>query len=45
MQREVQVGELREYGIDQPTFLCHFLPGPGWKPVSPLFEAGGHTGP
>jgi hypothetical protein len=39
MRGEVRVGELREYGIDQPTFLCHFLPGPGWGPVSPLFEA------
>ncbi|MFJ8107096.1 hypothetical protein [Streptomyces sp. NPDC096132] len=39
MQGEVRVGELREQGIDQPTILCHFLPGPGWEPVSALFEA------
>jgi len=25
--------------IDQPTFLCHFVPGPGWEMVSALFEA------
>ncbi|WP_326652209.1 MULTISPECIES: hypothetical protein [unclassified Streptomyces] len=39
MQGEVQVGELREYGVDQPTFLCHFVPGPGWEAVQGLFEA------
>ncbi|MEV7342829.1 hypothetical protein [Streptomyces sp. NPDC093544] len=39
MQGEVRVGELREYGVDQPTFLCHFAPGPGWDGVSGLFEA------
>ncbi|WP_030177134.1 hypothetical protein [Streptomyces sp. NRRL S-813] len=39
MRGDVRVGELREYGIDQPTVLCHFLPGPGWEPVSSLFEA------
>lgn len=39
MQGEVRVGGLREYGTDQPTILCHFSPGPGWEPVSPLFEA------
>lgn len=39
MRGDVRVGELREYGIDQPTFLCHFVPGPGWEGVSALFEA------
>ena len=39
MQGEVRVGELPEYGTDQPTVLCHFSPGPGWEPVRPLFEA------
>jgi hypothetical protein len=39
MQGDVRVGELCEYGTDQPTVLCHFSPGPGWEPVSPLFEA------
>lgn len=39
MQAEVRVGELHEYAIDQPTVLCYFLPGPGWEPVRPLFEA------
>lgn len=39
MHGDVRVGELREYGIDQPTFLCHFVPGPGWEGVSALFEA------
>lgn len=39
MQGDVRVGELREYEIDQPTFLCHFVSGPGWETLSALFEA------
>jgi hypothetical protein len=39
MRGDVRVGELREYEVDQPTFLCHSVPGPGWETVRPLFEA------
>ncbi|MGW1065922.1 hypothetical protein ACWD4F_15575 [Streptomyces aureus] len=39
MRGDVRVGELRQYGVDQPTFLCHFVPGPGWEAVRELFEA------
>ncbi|MER6287210.1 hypothetical protein [Streptomyces sviceus] len=39
MQGAVRVGELHEYGTDQPTILCHFSPGPGWELVSLLFDA------
>ena len=39
MQGESRVGELREYAVDQPFFLCHFVPGPAWAEVRPLFEA------
>ncbi|WP_426361896.1 hypothetical protein [Streptomyces sp. E-08] len=36
---DVLVGELREYGCDQPCFLARFTPGPGWEGVRALFEA------
>jgi hypothetical protein len=39
LQGDVRVGKLREYEIDQPTFLCHFMPRPGWEAVSALFGA------
>jgi hypothetical protein len=39
MQGDVLVGELSEYGCDQPFFLARFTPGPGWESVRPLFEA------
>jgi hypothetical protein len=39
MRGDVRVGELREHEVDQPTFLCHFVPGPGWETARPLFEA------
>ncbi|WP_369250995.1 hypothetical protein [Streptomyces sp. R41] len=39
MQGDVLIGELRQYGFDQPTYLCHFVPGPGWEAVKGLFEA------
>ncbi|MFE2179489.1 hypothetical protein [Streptomyces sp. NPDC059455] len=39
MQGESAVGELRQYGVDQPVFLCHFTPGPGWETVRAQFEA------
>ncbi|WP_043679843.1 hypothetical protein [Streptomyces xylophagus] len=39
MHGDIRPGELREYEIDQPMFLCHFVPGPGWESVRALFEA------
>ncbi|MFF7296945.1 hypothetical protein [Streptomyces sp. NPDC008265] len=36
---DVLVGELAEYGCDQPFFLANFTPGPGWESVRGLFEA------
>ncbi|AJZ83559.1 hypothetical protein ACFV27_31305 [Streptomyces antimycoticus] len=39
MQGEAAVGELRQYGVDQPVFLCHFTPGPAWEAVRAHFEA------
>ncbi|GGS95649.1 hypothetical protein GCM10010270_79530 [Streptomyces violaceus] len=39
MRGDVLVGELHEYGIDQPSFLAHFSPGPGWESVRSVFEA------
>ncbi|MFE2446408.1 hypothetical protein ACFXDF_30925 [Streptomyces sp. NPDC059426] len=39
MQGEAAVGELRQYGVDQPVFLCHFTPGPAWDAVRAHFEA------
>ncbi|WP_078862447.1 hypothetical protein [Streptomyces sp. NRRL F-5123] len=35
----VLVGELSEYGCDQPFFLARFTPGPGWENERELFEA------
>lgn len=39
LRGDVVVGELREYGCDQPYFLAHFTPGPGWESVRTFFEA------
>lgn len=39
LRGDVLVGELSEYGCDQPFFLAHFTPGPGWESVRTLFEA------
>lgn len=39
VQGDTRVGELQQYAIDQPTFLCHFIPGPGWEGVRALFES------
>lgn len=39
MQGEDEVGELRQYGVDQPVFLCHFTPGPAWEAARAQFEA------
>ncbi|MEV0094071.1 hypothetical protein [Streptomyces sp. NPDC050738] len=39
MQGDIHLGDLHQYEIDQPTFLCHFTPGPGWETVRDLFEA------
>ncbi|MER6678525.1 hypothetical protein [Streptomyces sp. NPDC000983] len=39
MRGDILVGELHEYGIDQPSFLAHFSPGPGWDGIGSLFEA------
>ncbi|MHC5908580.1 hypothetical protein ACVNF4_32570 [Streptomyces sp. S6] len=38
MRGDIRIGELREYEIDQPTFLCRFTPGPGWEAVRTWFE-------
>ncbi|MFB7407419.1 hypothetical protein ACFCZ2_09615 [Streptomyces sp. NPDC056202] len=38
LQGDVLLGELSEYGCDQPFFLAHFTPGPGWEDVRLLFE-------
>ncbi|MFE2021448.1 hypothetical protein ACFW9O_25735 [Streptomyces sp. NPDC059499] len=39
LQGNVLLGELSEYGCDQPFFLARFTPGPGWESVRALFEA------
>jgi hypothetical protein len=39
MQGDTPIGELREYAVDQPTFLCHFVPGPRWEAVRSHFES------
>ncbi|MGW1531245.1 hypothetical protein [Streptomyces aureus] len=39
LQGDILLGELSEYGCDQPFFLARFAPGPGWENVRPLFEA------
>lgn len=39
LRGDVLVGELSEYGCDQPFFLARFTPGPGWESVRALFEA------
>ncbi|MFE7757197.1 hypothetical protein [Streptomyces sp. NPDC057429] len=39
LQGNVLLGELSEYGVDQPYFLARFTPGPGWESVRESFEA------
>ncbi|AVH99946.1 hypothetical protein C5L38_30085 [Streptomyces sp. WAC00288] len=39
LRGEFLIGELSEYGCDQPFSLARFTPGPGWESVRPLFEA------
>ncbi|MFJ9457354.1 hypothetical protein ACIRST_19980 [Kitasatospora sp. NPDC101447] len=39
LQGDTLLGELSEYGCDQPFFLAHFTPGPGWESAMGLFEA------
>lgn len=39
LRGDVLVGELSEYGCDQPFFLARFTPGPGGESVRALFEA------
>ncbi|WP_232246663.1 hypothetical protein [Kitasatospora mediocidica] len=39
MQGDVLLGELSEYGCDQPFFLARFSPGPGWESAEGLFGA------
>ncbi|WP_405874314.1 hypothetical protein OHB11_37970 [Streptomyces zaomyceticus] len=39
LRGDILVGELSEYGCDQPYFLARFTPGPGWESVRALFEA------
>ncbi|MEV7689007.1 hypothetical protein [Streptomyces bungoensis] len=36
---DILIGELSEYGCDQPFCLARFTPGPGWEGVRALFEA------
>lgn len=38
VQDGIRIGELRQHAVDQPMFLCHFIPGPGWEAVRALFE-------
>ncbi|MFJ6636779.1 hypothetical protein ACIQMR_36275 [Streptomyces sp. NPDC091376] len=45
LQGDALVGELSEYGCDQPFFLARFTPGPGWESVRALFEAWATYGP
>ncbi|MGY5116215.1 hypothetical protein ACWC2H_10210 [Streptomyces sp. 900105755] len=39
LQGDVLLGELDEYGCDQPFLLARFVPGPGWENVRFVFEA------
>ncbi|MEV3859015.1 hypothetical protein AB0J38_32455 [Streptomyces sp. NPDC050095] len=39
LRGEERVGDVREYAVDQPFFLCRCIPGPGWGAVRPLFGA------
>lgn len=39
LRGDILIGELSEYGCDQPFFLARFTPGPGWESVRALFEA------
>ncbi|MFF7505093.1 hypothetical protein ACFZBM_37575 [Streptomyces lavendulae] len=39
LRGDILIGELSEYGCDQPFFLARFTPGPGWEKVRALFEA------
>ena len=41
LRGDILIGELSEYGCDQPFFLARFTPGPGWESVRALFEASG----
>ncbi|GHC38267.1 hypothetical protein GCM10010507_09690 [Streptomyces cinnamoneus] len=46
MQGDTRVGALREYAVDQPSFLCHSVPGSGWEAVCGQFESwAGPRGP
>ncbi len=38
MQGDTRIGELRQYAVDQPVYLCQFVPGPGWEAVRSRFE-------
>ncbi|MFI5982355.1 hypothetical protein ACIBEA_15910 [Streptomyces sp. NPDC051555] len=33
------VGDLYQYAIDMPWFVCRFVPGPGWPEIRGLYEA------
>lgn len=39
LRGDVLVGEVCEYGCDQPYFLARFTPGPGWESARALFES------
>ncbi|MFE9559420.1 hypothetical protein ACFYOD_39110 [Streptomyces sp. NPDC006703] len=36
---DLLVGELWDVSVDQPWFLCRFVPGAGWDELGPLFAA------
>ncbi|MEU1202686.1 hypothetical protein ABZ446_41620 [Streptomyces sp. NPDC005813] len=36
---ESMVGQLWDVSVDQPWFLCRFVPGAGWSELSPLLAA------
>ncbi|MBT2452128.1 hypothetical protein J7F03_34740 [Streptomyces sp. ISL-43] len=33
------VGDLHQYAVDMPWFICRFVPGPDWPAVRELYEA------
>ncbi len=38
LRGDILIGELSEYGCDQPFFLARFTPGPGWESVTDRFR-------
>lgn len=33
------VGDLHQYAVDMPWFICRFIPGPDWPVARELYEA------